>query len=74
VLDVQRDYANLINQCLQLVSKQGFILFSTTLKNFDFTTKTINGDGRDITAKTIPYDFRRSKPHRTFIIKPSLFL
>jgi 23S rRNA (cytosine1962-C5)-methyltransferase len=68
-LNIQRDYARLINSCLKIVSDKGFIFFSTPLRNFDFSAKPIDGVSEEITRMTVPYDFRRSHPHRTFVVK-----
>ncbi|MCL2520094.1 MAG: class I SAM-dependent methyltransferase [Spirochaetaceae bacterium] len=66
VLNLQRDYAKLINDSLVILNKGGFVFFSTSLTNFDFTKHQINGKANEVTNKTIPLDF--VKPHRAWVI------
>ena len=59
VLDVQRDHATLIRQSLDLLAPGGELFFSTNLRDFSFDIGAV-ADARiaDITARTIPDDFR----------------
>lgn len=70
VLDIKRDYARLINGCLKLLDSGGFILFSTPFTRLFFDPKSINGGwAKEITKETVPYDFRRSLPHRAWLVQ-----
>ena len=70
VLDIQRDHLELINKSLSLLSKNGFIIFSTNYSDF-----RINPEVRDrgfinnVTEETIPEDFKGSKIHKCWIIE-----
>jgi len=69
VLDVQRDHARLINQCLKLLPESGELFFSTNLRSFQFdeaalATKNI----KEISSQTVPEDFRNKKIHRCWLI------
>jgi len=69
-LDVQRDHALLINQCLRILSKQGILLFSNNLRGFKLDEDALNTNYiDDISAKTVPEDFKGRKPHRCYVIK-----
>ena len=65
---VQKDHSKLINQALQLLSPQGFILFSNNFRDFKLDKKSLNsGDVSEISM--LPEDFAGTKAHRCFIIK-----
>lgn len=68
---IQRDYISMIETCLSLLTKEGFILFSTNYKKFHFDKGRIHfGKSHDITASTIDLDFsKKRKPHRCWIIE-----
>ena len=58
VLDIQRDHVNLINHCLEILSENGVLLFSTNYRNFILEIEKINSTKiKDITKKTTPFDF-----------------
>lgn len=70
VLDVQRDHARLINQCLKLLPENGELFFSTNLRSFQLdeaalATKNI----KEISSQTVPEDFRNKKIHRCWLIR-----
>ena len=69
VLDVQRDHVDLIRACTALLSPQGELLFSTNLRSFRFDAQALP-DLRcdDISAQTVPPDFRNRKIHRCWRI------
>lgn len=70
VLDIQRDYIELINNALELLSSDGVLYFSTNFRRFKLDAEAINSDKiKDITAQTIPEDFRDKKIHYCFEIK-----
>lgn len=71
VLDVQRDHARLVNQCLKLLSPGGELFFSNNLRNFILHSEEIRTDSIEcITRKTIPEDFRDPKTHHCWILQP----
>lgn len=71
VLDIQRDHASLINQCLKLLKpKTGKLYFSCNLRSFkiDLQTVEMKYNLEDISVKTIPEDFKDKKIHHCFKI------
>ena len=69
VLDVQRDHVTMINHCLRLLTKDGILFFSTNLRNFNIEIeKLYTKHVKDLTAQTIPNDFRDKKIHKCFKI------
>lgn len=69
LFDLQVDYIHLISKSLKLLSQGGVLIFSTNSRKFHFD------EGRfpecsivELTAKTIPLDFRNSKIHRCWKI------
>lgn len=63
IFDVQRNHAALIGKVLQLMEKNGVLYFSTNYRRFkpDFSLlRAAQID--DITAKTLPEDFKQGKP------------
>jgi 23S rRNA (cytosine1962-C5)-methyltransferase len=57
-LDIQRDYAELINDCLQAMNKGGVLYFSTNFRKFELDAAKINSTSiKDITKQTAPFDF-----------------
>ena len=65
VLDVQRDHVDLIHACAALLSPQGELLFSTNLRSFRLDAGALSGLRlSDISAQTVPPDFRNKKIHR----------
>lgn len=69
VLDVQEDQAFLINQCLKKMNPGGVLFFSTNFRKFKIDVENIKGASiKDISAQTIPADFRNKKIHYCFEI------
>ena len=70
VLDVQRDHVKLVTQCCELLNPDGELYFSTNLRTFEIDPKlTARFALREITAKSVPEDFRRPNrrpPHRAW--------
>lgn len=70
-LDIQRDHLNLITDCMKILSKRGLLLFSNNFRRFKLD------DGRlrkiciweEITNRTVPEDFLRKRPHRSYLIQ-----
>lgn len=65
ILDVQRDHVSLIKGCLKQLSMGGTLFFSTNFRKFKLDQETLQPLAliRDITAATIPPDFRNRKIH-----------
>ncbi len=58
VLDIQRDHAAIINRCLEIVSENGVIIFSTNYRGFVLDTEKLNSKKiKDISRQTTPFDF-----------------
>lgn len=66
--DVQRDHALLLNQLQKILAPGGILYFSNNYKKFKLNTTEINGFKcvEDLTSKSIPADFERTKPHSCF--------
>ena len=68
-LDIQRDQQRLLDGCLKLLNPDGEIYFSTNNRKFHFETSLPEEtEIREITAQTIPNDFRDKKIHRCWLI------
>ena len=69
-LDINRDWKNLVEKCLQLLSQNGILYFSTNSKTLCINEKEINTDKKfsvtDITPQTISQDFRNTKIHKAW--------
>jgi 23S rRNA (cytosine1962-C5)-methyltransferase len=66
--DVQRDHVALINQIRSILTPGGILYFSNNYKKFKFNLEDIEGyeSIEELTDKSIPEDFERSKPHVCF--------
>jgi len=66
--DVQRDHVHLINQIRPILSPGGILYFSNNYKKFKLNFELIEGyeSIEELTDKSIPEDFERSKPHVSF--------
>lgn len=57
-LDIQRDHVKLVNDCLNLLTKNGILFFSTNFTKFKLDEKKISSSAiKDITRATTPFDF-----------------
>jgi len=69
VLDVQRDHAHLINQCLRLLPMGGELFFSSNLRSFQLEADALLPcNVKEISALTVPEDYRNKKIHRCFLL------
>jgi 23S rRNA (cytosine1962-C5)-methyltransferase len=68
VLEVQRDHPRLIADCLQLLSRGGELFFATNLRGFAFAANPQDAQVSDISARTVPEDFRNKKIHHCFLL------
>ena len=58
ILDIQRDHAELINDCLAALQPGGQLFFSTNFRKFVMEGEKINTTQiKDITRSTTPFDF-----------------
>jgi len=72
VLDIQKDHVTLINSCLDLLTADGIVMFSTNFKKIKFEAERIHSRSiEEITERTIPEDFLGRKPHRAWVIQGS---
>lgn len=71
VLDTQRDHAWMIESALLRLRPGGKMYFSANKQGFKLEPGLSEiADVRDITARTIPKDFHRQKPHVCFELRP----
>jgi len=71
--DVQRDHSELIIGVSRLLTRNGCAIFSCNLRGFKPDIEALSKAGvvlEDITASTIPEDFKRnSKIHHAYIVR-----
>lgn len=72
VFDVQKDHAALIDSAMKLLTDDGELIFSNNFRKFKLNADLkVTYNIEDITASTIPEDFKRNqKIHHCFVIKP----
>lgn len=58
VFDIQQHHVELINQCLQKLTKDGVLYFSTNARKFFLEQELIRGVIQNITTATTPFDFK----------------
>lgn len=69
ILDIQRDHATLINDCLHALTLQGTLYFSTNYTKFQLNEKGIRSTlVKDITRNTTPFDFAGKLKRQCFKI------
>ena len=74
VLDINRDWPQLVKDCMNILAPGGTLYFSTNSERIKFDIsklppKTANGtefECKDITEQTIPVDFAGKKPHKVW--------
>jgi len=67
--DVQRDHPALINHVWRRLKPGGQLFFSTNFRGFKLRLEArSDASVDDISGQTIPEDFRRSQPHRCWLI------
>ncbi len=64
VLDVQRDHPHLLGQCARLLASGGVLYFSTNLRSFKPAAFPDGLAGEEVSARTVPEDFRNRRIHR----------
>lgn len=73
MLDINRDWPDLIKLCTDLLSENGILYFSTNSRKLSFDEKKLpeGFSAKDISKATIPEDFRNEKIHRVWQIQAS---
>jgi 23S rRNA (guanine2445-N2)-methyltransferase / 23S rRNA (guanine2069-N7)-methyltransferase len=71
VLDVQRDHAQLIGQCMALLAADGLLVFSTNAQRFRLDAELAQRwQVRDVSTATLPFDFERNaRIHRCYELR-----
>jgi 23S rRNA (cytosine1962-C5)-methyltransferase len=70
VLDIQRDYPELIAGCAGVLAPGGTLYFSTNLQSFRFdTARTAGFAAEEISHRTVPEDFRNRRIHRCWRLR-----
>lgn len=65
--DVNKDWEDLIQDCVDLLSPNGKLLFSTNSRRFKLDPeKIVNASVIDISKQSIPEDYRDQKIHKCF--------
>ncbi len=60
LFDIQRDHVKIIRMCMDKLTPEGLLFFSTNFRKFKIDRKRLSGYKlTNITAKTIPEDFKR---------------
>jgi 23S rRNA (cytosine1962-C5)-methyltransferase len=68
-LDIQRDHVELINDCLNALSDNGVLFFSTNFTKFQMDEKNLKSSAiKDITKATTPFDFTGKLKRQCFKI------
>lgn len=67
---LQKDHPRLINEALELLAPEGFILFSNNYRDFSLSRDLIKTDHIEQKEDTIPPDFAESIPHWCYIVRP----
>lgn len=70
ILDVQRDYAWMVEQAWLALAPGGTLFFSTNRQDFVWQAPDVCAPwAQEITAQTVAPDFARHQPHRAFLLK-----
>lgn len=67
--DVQRDHIDLIYRCFRLLAPEGYIIFSTNKRRFQFRRQELaESEIRKLTKLTMPEDFQGTNIHQAWRI------
>ncbi len=71
VLDILRDHAELIDDCMSLLARDGLLVFSTNAQKFRLDPAlSVRYAIEDVSRKTLPPDYERNpKIHRCFEVR-----
>lgn len=75
-LDINRDWQNLVNACIDLLNPEGILYFSTNSRRLIFKEEAVHSVSKngflvkieEITPQTLDEDFASGKPHRVWKI------
>ena len=71
-MDINKDWPLYVNKCLEILSPEGKLYFSTNSRRLQFDSQLIDSKFKvqteEITEQTIPEDYRNNKIHRAFLI------
>ena len=73
-LDINRDWSTLVNKCIAILKPKGILYFSTNSRRLSFDASLLQCPSgselavQDISAKTVPDDYRNAKINRTWKI------
>jgi 23S rRNA (cytosine1962-C5)-methyltransferase/23S rRNA (guanine2445-N2)-methyltransferase / 23S rRNA (guanine2069-N7)-methyltransferase len=69
-LDIERDHAILIRDCMKLLNQDGTLYFSTNKRKFELhQIVSSQYETKEISQWTIPQDFHHTAIHRAFTLK-----
>lgn len=69
-LDVQRDHVWLLNRTMELLTPGGKLFFSTNYRKFKLDRdQLISPQIRDLSAQTVPPDFRNKRIHQCYLLE-----
>ncbi len=69
-LDIQRDYIDIINKCMNALTDKGQLIFSTNYRGFNMDVEKIKAASiKDITKQTTPFDFEGKLRRVCFLIE-----
>ena len=68
-LHIVRDARWLVAQTLNVLARNGVLLFSTNHQRFDADFEDLGVTYEEITARTVPEDFRPHTPHRAWMLR-----
>jgi 23S rRNA (cytosine1962-C5)-methyltransferase len=66
--DINRDWPSLISRCLSVLEPGGRLFFSSNSRRLRWDASLVAAKSEDISAQTIPPDFRQTRIHRTWCI------
>jgi 23S rRNA (cytosine1962-C5)-methyltransferase len=68
-LDIQKDHAELVNDCMKILNENGILFFSTNYTRFQIEEQKLNAsEVKDITKQTTPFDFSGKLKRQCFKI------
>ncbi len=67
--DVNRDWSELVGQCMDVLAPGGVLYFSTNSRSLHWDPALVPGTSTEISAATIPPDFRNGRIHRCWEIR-----
>ncbi|KPN71281.1 class I SAM-dependent methyltransferase [Neisseria sp. 83E34] len=70
ILDIQRDHVRLVDDVMKLLAPEGILYFSNNLRSFKLDDAlTERYQVKDISAQSVPEDFRNKKIHQCWEIR-----